>query len=397
MAASPEGTPEELPPDNAARVAIFDAMEDAVREGVSALTLDQLHQRVIGRLRVLVPRELYNAGEREYLQQKVDICMDAGLLTWADQDHVRVALTGTPPRVRFPDDVVHDYPAGLELARERLDADNAKLREASIDVGDLVPSVADRPNSAEFRALVESMREHGFLKQFSVFKHPDGVVTDGRARVRAAAEAGVDVEWFKPPAKRDRINAQRRDTPLHRVLLALDVNASRLMDEHVGRVHEAVAITTGRDWDDTAADLKLTQTWRRALAPPYTPRFQVRLLPYRPGGEPRVHVTADEKVLARSLVQAAGLAHHKVDALYDYVSFEIARSDQGGGPEARFAPKDELIAGIDRMLADRRRTKRTRKTEPEWDEIREWLRATFSENSDETSTEQTALTTPGAA
>lgn len=374
-----EGGKADLPQDNAVRVAIFDEMARAATEGRPVLALGELHDRVIGRLRVLVPRELHNTGEGRYVQEKVEACIGADMLDRSGDG--MLALGGTPPPVRYPDDTVREYPPGLEPARERLDADNTKLREASFDVRRLVGSVADDPGSAAFRALVGSMREHGFLKQFAVLKHADGVVVDGRAREKAAAEADVEVEWLRFASPRDRVNAQRRDTPLQRVLLALDANAARLTDEERLRVHEAVAATTGRGWAEIAADLDLTQTWRRAVAPPYTPVFSVRLLPYRPGGEPRVHVTADGKVQARSLVQSAGLAGHWVDkTLKYYVAFEKAKSDQGGGREAMFAHKNDLIDGIERMLAERRQAKRKRRIEPEWDEMLAWLRNNLSEN-----------------
>src|SRR5207253_1628267 len=53
---------EEIPPDNRTRLAIFDAMHKARKDGRFALTVEELHERVLPRLRVLVPRELHIAG-----------------------------------------------------------------------------------------------------------------------------------------------------------------------------------------------------------------------------------------------------------------------------------------------------------------------------------------------
>lgn len=377
-------TPRELPPDNAARVAIFDAMFDARREGARALTFDELYKRVIPRLRVLVPRELHNAGEPTYLHEKVETCVQAGLLARTSDPDERFMLTDRPPRVRYPNDEIRDYTAGLELARERLDIDNAKLRDTHFDVSELVPSPARAPDSPAFRTLVASMREHGFLKHAPVLARPESdVILDGRARVAAAAEAGVDVVYFSygtSPA--ERAYARRRDTPLHRILIYLDSNTARLSDDDRTLVHDAVASVTGRSWEEIEADLKLSRAWRGARSRPYLPLFETQRLAYRPGGEPRIHVTnADDKVLARSLVVAAGLAPAKVDDLNDYVAFEMARSDQpGGGPRGKFARADHLLAGIEKMLADRRNANRKMKIDPEWDEISTWLRGTFSIN-----------------
>src|SRR4051794_15547739 len=136
---------EEIPSDNATRVAIFDAMHQARKEGRSALTVEELHERVLPRLHVLVPRELHLAGESAYLQDKLRVCLDAGLLVTTGKHGELLALTGYAPRVRFPNNEIRDYTPGLEPARERLDADNARLRDAHFDVRDHVTSTAADP------------------------------------------------------------------------------------------------------------------------------------------------------------------------------------------------------------------------------------------------------------
>ena len=174
----------DLPADNASRLAIFDALHDSRGvDGPLALTESELFERVIGRLRVLVPRELHLAGERPYLHDKLKACAEAGLISMGSlEGEAILALTGKMPSVRYPDGEIRDYTPGLELARERLDGDNARLRDAGFDVRTLIPSSADEPDGQEFQALLASMREHGFLKQWWIAVQDDDVVVDGRAR-----------------------------------------------------------------------------------------------------------------------------------------------------------------------------------------------------------------------
>ncbi len=67
---------EELPPDNTARIVLHDAMAAATETEYSfdGLTEAQLFDRVIPRLRVLVPRELHNLGEQRYVAAKIEAC-----------------------------------------------------------------------------------------------------------------------------------------------------------------------------------------------------------------------------------------------------------------------------------------------------------------------------------
>src|SRR4051794_2847098 len=99
---------EELPPDNATRIAIFDAMHEARKDGHTALTGDQLQERVLARLRVLVPRELHVAGVSAYLQDKIKVCLDARLLVTTGDHGELLALSDYPPRVRFPNNEIRD-------------------------------------------------------------------------------------------------------------------------------------------------------------------------------------------------------------------------------------------------------------------------------------------------
>lgn len=367
----------DLPRDNASRLAIYDVLyERASATGAPWVTTDELFERVIGRLRVLVPRELHLAGDRAYVDEKVDACMEAGIVVAkSDNGQKSLALTGKPPLVRYPDGEFRDYPPGLELARERLDGDNARLRTAGFDVRKSVPSIADDPSGVEFQALLASMREHGFLKQFPVVKYEDGVVVDGRARLRAAAILELDIEYLKYSEKELKA-ARRRDTPLNRVLVAVHSNQSRLPGDVVDAVYQGVANVTRRTWDAMAADLALTQEWRLSMSPDYSPRFEVKKLAYREGDEPKIQVTSDGKVMLRSLLEAGGLSNYKIGTqLRDHVPFERARSPYTAGPKAVFARAEDLIAGIAAMQQERRAAKR--KVDPEWEQIRQWLVRTF--------------------
>jgi hypothetical protein len=377
MAAQVDEKSEDLPPDNAARLAIYDALCVGLA-GIAGVSTDELFDRVIGRLRVLVPRELHLVGERTYVDEKVQVCIEAGIIaTSSDNGRWLLTLTGQPPRVRYPDGEIREYSPGLEVARERLDRDNARLRDARFDARMFVPSIADDPNGAQFQALLTSMREHGFLKQFPIVKHQDDVVIDGRARLRAAAMLHLDVEYLKYASEKDRTAARRRDTPLNRILVALHSNVGRLPDSVLDDVHARVAKATGRrSWDETAADLELTEEWRRSIPGEYSPVFEVKRLAYRAGDEPKIQVTADGRVMLRSLIEAGGLSNYKIDILREYVPFERARSVHSAGRKAVFARAGDLITGIATMQRDRRSAKR--KLDPEWEQIREWLVATFA-------------------
>jgi hypothetical protein len=364
----------DLPPDNASRLAIYDVLyQRASADGTAGVSEEELFERVIGRLRVLVPRELHLAGERDYVRDKVNACIEAELAAASSENGQRtLTLTGKAPLVRYPDGELRDYSPGLELARERLDGDNARLRTKGFDVRRFVPSIADDPGGTQFQLLLTSMREHGFMKQFPVLRYDDDIVVDGRARLQAAAMLGIKGEYLND---RDSTAARRRDTPLNRVLVALHSNACRLSDEVVAGIHQEVAVVTRRGWEETAADLLLTEQWRRSLPAPYTPHFEVEKVPYRTDGEAKIQVTPDGKVMLRSLIEAGGLSNYKIDVLRDYVPFEMARSAYSGGRKAVFAGAEDLIRGIANMEEDRRAT--NRKVDPEWGEIREWLLRTF--------------------
>jgi hypothetical protein len=380
MAKDDDQRARDLPHDNGVRLAVCDALSDeneATR--TSTITDDELFARVIGRLRVLVPRELHLVGERAYFDEKLRVCADAGLVDERfEHERKFVTLAGRLPQIRYPDGEIRDYSPGLELARERLDRDNFRLRTAGFDVHNFVPTIADEPNGRPFRALLDSMREHGFMKQFPLVKYEDGVVIDGRARLRAADMLDLHVEYLKyGSSEKERMAARRRDTPLNRILVALHSNAARLRPEEIDNVHEQVAAVTHRSWNETAADLALTAEWRRSIPSEYSysPVFEVKRLPYRAGDQAKIQVTSDNKVMLRSLVEAGGLSNYKIDYLRQYVPFERARSTHSAGRKAVFARAEDLITGIAAMQQERRAM--NLKVDPEWEDIREWLISTF--------------------
>ena len=369
---------ETLPPDNGPRLAIYDAVYEHVKStGSPMLSENDLFDQVIGRLRVLVPRELHLRGDKAYFDEKIAVCLEAGIIAPIDDgDQKLLALTDKKPQIAYPDGVVRDYPAGLEHARERLDGDNTRLRESSFNVRKFIPSISDNPRGASFQALLTSMREHGFMKQFPVVKYDDGFIVDGLARQRAADTLKIDVEYMRYSSPKDRKAALRRDTPLNRILVAIHSNANRLPEDAAYNTYNRVANVTRRPWDETADDLELTQEWRRVVATDYTPLFEVERLAFRPEDEPRVQVTADHKVMLRSLLEAGGLSPYKIQhQLSEFVPIEKARTAYSGGSKADFTPVEDLVSGIETMQRERRATKR--KLDPEWEQIRVWLIRTF--------------------
>lgn len=368
---------QDLPTDNGTRIAIYDAMYEAQQqssangEHFEGLTEPELFTRVVGRLRVLVPRELHVAGEKEYLNAKLEVCLEAGILAErAGATGRLLTLTGRPPNVRMPSGEVIEYPAGLELARERLDRDNERLRAGHFDVRRYLPSIAYDPLGKPFQALLASMREHGFLRQFSIVKYDDGVIVDGLARSKAAEMVGINVSYARFGSVEERKAARQRDTPLARILIAVDSNAARLAEDVIPAVQEAVSGVTRRSWAQTAADLAFTRQWRQSTGSGYTSVFEVTRLPYRPGDEPKIQVDPEGRIMLRSLVQAAGLASYKINDLGPYVPFEQARTALSGR-SALFARAGDLVSGIATMEADRRAKKQKRY--PEWAQIREWI------------------------
>jgi hypothetical protein len=377
--------PTELEPDNATRLAIFDGMSDAAEDGRSGLTVDEIYERVIGRLRVLVPREQHIAaehlthlprgearrlaGERAYLVEKLRVCVAAGLLT--SDDDARFALTADPQAwVQYPDGSIRRYTAGLFSARERLEAANARLRK--FDIGKHVPH-NDDPASAEFRALVRSMREHGFLKDHRILRFPDGTYVDGYARKAAASEAGIDEKsiWLdlEKLGDPDATRMMRRDTPLNRVLLALDANATRLTEEQRQTVLTTVAQEVGRSWEQIASDLDRTREWRQTRSRSYTPVFEAKKLPFEPNGAPQILVTPDHKIGVRTLLVASSLSPHDARVLEGYVASPERAKVDSSKPQI-FARADDLITGIEDMLADPKR----RKDPAAWQGALNWLR-----------------------
>jgi hypothetical protein len=364
---------QELPADNAARLVVFDAMALAEREssGAEGLSDDALFERVIGRLRVFFPRELHVLGEREYLRAKVEACVDQGVLRRDPGNEGHVQLGDATPSIRYPDGTIREYTAGLEGARERLEADEAKLRRGSFDVRRLVRSAADDRKSDSFTGLVDSMHEHGFLDQFPVAVSSTGQVIDGLARVAAAAEANV------PMKSHHRVEIPaRRDTPLHHVLLVFDANADRLSDEDRARVRDTVENRTGRSWFDIEEDLALTREWRRVVPKKYTAVLDVDLVAFANQHEPKVQVTIDgTRVGLSSLTRQAGLPPWSRDNLEPYVAKEEARTEYSGGRKAWFVKIADAIVGIENMQRDR--ADRGLKLDSAWDDIRNWLIETF--------------------
>jgi hypothetical protein len=363
-------TPIELPPDNAARVAIYDVMVTAtVEDGLDGLLVGDLFDRVIPRLRVLVPRELHLSGEHDYVEGKVDVCVTAGILQRHRQVRNLLLLGTEIPMVRFPDGVTRSYPAGLEAAREQLEADEGKLRRGGFDVRRLVGSVADDRKSDRFQRLVASMREHGFLDFMPIVMIEPDIIVDGLARLRAAAEAEIQLK------NQHKRFLSRRDTPLQLALLVLDLNADRLSDEDYTKVHDAIAVRTGRSWLEIERDLEITQEWRRVEPKEYDAKLDVKLLPFRLGQEPSVQVTTDNtRVMLRSVTEQAGLPEYSRDDLLPYIPSERART-QYSGRKAIFVSINDAIDGIERMQADR--AGRKRKVDKGWDEVRQWLVKTF--------------------
>jgi hypothetical protein len=367
--------PTELEPDNIARLIIFDGVHDALEEGRDAIAVDELLERVGVDLKRLVPREVHNhpEGELGYLKDKIAVCVEAHILAAAGDD--RYTLAPEPHVwIRYPDDKIEKYPAGLREARDRLTKVNASLRAAGFDVTRHLPHL--ERSAPEYRALVRSMREHGFIKERAVFLYDDGTYIDGVSRVRAAEEAGVEKKWMKFTSQDPETRKRRRDTQLERVLRALALNTTRLSDDQYMHVLNEVSAAADRDWAKIQADLELTRRWRTAAARKgrtqrsYTAVFEVTHIPFEEGGDSIVVVTADHKFHMTRLLSAVRLQAYKTDELKDYMAFEDAKY-AGGGPAGKFAGATELIGAIQTMLADRRELKR--KVDPKWEALLLWL------------------------
>jgi hypothetical protein len=360
---------EDLPADNVARVVLYDALMDAANDhGFNGIARDDLIVRVIPRLRVVVPRELHIQGEAAYVQSKIDACLEAGLL----QEHARqegLLIPGTAvPRVRYPDGSVHDYTAGLEAARERLEADEGRLRQGGFDVRQIIRSPADTAKDDRYLELKASMAEFGFLDSCPITVSASGAVVDGRARQAAAVDLGIVLKkphHVKLPA--------RRDTPLQHALLVLTLNADRLQEEQHAEVQEAIAKRAGRPWLEIERDLALTREWRLVEPREYDAKLDVVLVPFTDRSEPKVQVTTDgSRVMLRSVMREAGIPEYSREHILQYVSSEDART-QYSGRQAIFVGADDALRGIARMQAERR--ERGLKVDTGWDDIHAWLQS----------------------
>jgi hypothetical protein len=361
----------ELPPDNGARIAIYDGMCEIAgspRAKQRVIPADQLFEQVIGRLRILVPRELHLSGERRYFDEKLSVCVEADI---ARRRGDGLTLGDHVPLIQYLDGKPRPYTAGLQAARARVERDDAALRRAGFDVRKLVPTLSDARRSTGFQLLVDSMREHGYLKQFPILRGADGEVVDGRARIAAAAVAGV------PPVEmaEEHWPPNRLDTPLHRVLLLLAVNAARISDDVRNSVLEAVADKTGRPWTETESDLLFTRDWRRAARKSYVADFEVEEVPFRPDQpEPKVPITTNDRVRVgmRKLVEAAGLSNYKIgtELRAHGIIEERARTQLTSKP-AIFVEISNAIEGIEKMQAYRHEKKL--KLDPQWEVVKQWL------------------------
>ena len=369
--------PEELPADNNARIVLYDAMVSVTRSDHAFNGLDTkgLFDLVIPRLRVLVPRELHVHGEPEYVAAKISACIDAGILLEHPRRPGLLVLGSEVPRIRYPDGTVRDYTPGLEVARERLDADEARLRRGGFRVRDIVRSPAKDKRSIRYRNLVASMREHGFVEWtgkdrsyacFPIIESASRGIIDGIARDVAAKEVGLTLK------KQHRVRLPaHRDTPLQNALLVLDLNSERLSDEERRRVYDEIGKRVGRPWEDIQKDLNSTQEWRRALPKEYDAKLEVKLVPFSNEQEPSVQVTTDgTRVMLRSVMRQAGIPEYRRDDLLEYVPREEART-QYSGRQAVFVRIADAIEGISEMQRDRE--SRGKKLSPGWGEVRRWL------------------------
>ena len=117
----------ELPVDNGARIVIYDGLCELAgspRSKHRVISADRLFEKVIGRLRVLVPQEVHLAGERPYFNEKLNACIEADI---ARRSADGVTLGDQVPLIRYPDGNVRSYAAGLQAARLRLERDDAAL------------------------------------------------------------------------------------------------------------------------------------------------------------------------------------------------------------------------------------------------------------------------------
>src|ERR671925_155922 len=137
----------ELPPDNGARIAIYDGMCEIAgspRAKQRVIPADQLFEQVIGRLRILVPRELHLSGERRYFDEKLSVCVEADI---ARRRGDGLTLGDHVPLIQYLDGKPRPYTAGLQAARARVERDDAALRRAGFDVRKLVPTPRPRTPS----------------------------------------------------------------------------------------------------------------------------------------------------------------------------------------------------------------------------------------------------------
>jgi hypothetical protein len=330
------------------------------------LSEEALFDRVVGRLRMLVPRELHNAGELSYFNEKLVVCVAAGLLERIRPSNL-IATGQMLPAIRYPDGVVRPYTLGLEDAKDRISADDGKLRNLNFDVMRLIPTVAARAKSEDFHALVESMKLHGYVKSLVITEGADGTVIDGRARAAAAAVAEV-----KPSTNKQFRLPTRLDTPLQRLTLALDLNRHRINSEQRQDILERVAAKLGRPWSRVEHDLQLTCEWRLVTPVEYDADFRVVERPFRPDGATQVVVSSDSTQIGlRSALLAAGLKSYDDRKIKRLTHTKMRKTDLTGTRPALFADVAGTISAIELIQEDIQSRGRT--ANQAWQQLREWL------------------------
>jgi hypothetical protein len=364
-----KGNSKGLPLDNNVRLVLYDAValsEPGQNSRPHFLAESELFERAIGRLKILFPRELHVAGREEYFREKLLSSVSDGVLQRTGDD--LLTLGPRPPKIQFPDGTIHDYPAGLEPAKQRLAADDARLANSGFDVMRLVPSFAGKTRSPEFQRLLSSIRLHGYQRNALVLEGADGTVIDGRARLAAATILKV-----KPATRNDVGLARWRDTPTQRFSLGLDLNTDRLTDDDVAHARVEFARRVERPWDAIAKDLELTREWRLTKPKSYNLDFPVEGRALRPGAPEQIVVSADgTKVGLKSLVLASGLPPHHYEKFSDRIHTERRKTALTGTRQALFVDVADALGVAEEIC--RHDLDRGKQVDPGWASLREWLR-----------------------
>jgi hypothetical protein len=175
----------------------------------------------------LSPDDRVHPGRRIIAEEFTDFLIDKGNVIQTDDGRLYL---GKPLRIDGK-----SYRPGQDVALDVLQrGEAAAQRRLDAGLEDLWAPMGDD----QYRALVEGMRTHGYLKALPIMIDEDGRILDGFHRQRAALEAGVEPETKVVPG-----------SPLQKLMAVVMANANRRHDPKAVKTLVADLARDGVKWE----------------------------------------------------------------------------------------------------------------------------------------------------